>query len=764
MALQDVLAELAVNLRLDTAAYSAGVSKAEAQTSRLERRLQGFQKSAGAIGRTMASLAGGLAGGFAAGFGVDAIVRATQAALEYAGSLGETAQQLGVTTRDLQVFRFAAGQVGVSQDQLETGLSKLTITLGKVAAGAKEPVKAFNAIGISADQLKGKDAGEAFRLIADHLERVTDRAQRAAIEVALFGKSGASLDNLLSGGSKALNDLATAADKLGIVLSDEQIRNADATADKLEALKTVLSARIAGVVADNAGAINDLADAFGRIASLAGGAISGIAGVAQAIASLPTPPDWWLAALRGVTPAIGAAVEARARIQEAQKADKQRTARGTFPGGASVGSSVGSITVALPPISSSKFKLPSQDIGDFLASGGGRKKADHSAEEAMRKRLEALSRAHEYDERELRAQEEILSAQQSIAHDYVDRTAIAVQVADLDRKIYKSQLDFEVEQFKISKGAQGISQAQADSLLALYDRKDALERQALLEEEETNRQQDYNRLEAVSFEIQRNKLQAESSLAETAAERRAIELKIIELAYREQRERLQRIIKESKDWAEIEEARRQLAALPNQQALDTQNALKNTRGPGEDFLASLPTSAAKANEALQKVAVEGLRSVEQGILDVITGARSMRDVFHQIAEQILADLLRLAIEKYVMGTLANALFGGGSGDIGSSFLFSASPRASGGPVYSGATYLVGEKGPELFVPNSSGRIVSNDNMGMGARVSLTNYNDFRGADPTAVAAISARIDRMEADLPLRVVRSVKDARERFVLR
>jgi hypothetical protein len=115
MALQDVLAELAVNLRLDSAAYSAGVDKASQKTTQLERRLSAFQKSAGGIGKTMASLAGGLTAGFAAGFGIDAIVRATQAALEYAGSLAETAQQLGVTARDLQVFRFAAGQVGVSR-------------------------------------------------------------------------------------------------------------------------------------------------------------------------------------------------------------------------------------------------------------------------------------------------------------------------------------------------------------------------------------------------------------------------------------------------------------------------------------------------------------------------------------------------------------------------------------------------------------------------------------------------------------------------
>ena len=42
-------------------------------------------------------------------------------------------------------------------------------------------------------------------------------------------------------------------------------------------------------------------------------------------------------------------------------------------------------------------------------------------------------------------------------------------------------------------------------------------------------------------------------------------------------------------------------------------------------------------------------------------------------------------------------------------------RAKGGPVKGGSPYIVGEKGPELFVPSSSGNIVPNDAMG-GANI------------------------------------------------
>lgn len=45
-------------------------------------------------------------------------------------------------------------------------------------------------------------------------------------------------------------------------------------------------------------------------------------------------------------------------------------------------------------------------------------------------------------------------------------------------------------------------------------------------------------------------------------------------------------------------------------------------------------------------------------------------------------------------------------------------RAAGGPVVRGRSYLVGEKGPELFSAGQSGRVISNDNLGGGSKVQI----------------------------------------------
>jgi K+-transporting ATPase c subunit len=49
-------------------------------------------------------------------------------------------------------------------------------------------------------------------------------------------------------------------------------------------------------------------------------------------------------------------------------------------------------------------------------------------------------------------------------------------------------------------------------------------------------------------------------------------------------------------------------------------------------------------------------------------------------------------------------------------------RANGGPVESNSPYMVGERGPELFVPRSAGAIVPNHSMAMGGSTNITNYN------------------------------------------
>ena len=79
------------------------------------------------------------------------------------------------------------------------------------------------------------------------------------------------------------------------------------------------------------------------------------------------------------------------------------------------------------------------------------------------------------------------------------------------------------------------------------------------------------------------------------------------------------------------------------------------------------------------------------------------------------------------------------------------PRAAGGPVAPGGSYLVGERGPELFTPSSSGNITPNSAMGGGNTITV-NVN---GGDPDAVVRAIQKYARQNGAIPLQTTTSAR---------
>ncbi|MCP5385944.1 MAG: phage tail tape measure protein [Novosphingobium sp.] len=255
-----LIGALRVTLGIDTAAFEEGLGVAQKRLAAAGATMQAVGDRLTGIGARMSMIMAPIA---------IAVGEATRSGLEYASSLGEVAQQLGVTTDELQEFRYAASQAGIEQEQMDQALAKLTQNLGKAAAGSGPAAKAFEQLGISILDANGKvkSTGSIMPEIADALAKISDPARRAALEIAIFGKAGQKLDTLLAGGAGQMNALRDAAHELGIVLSSDDIAKADDAADKLAAIKQVLSAQIAGVVAQNSGAIVAAATALSEAVS-----------------------------------------------------------------------------------------------------------------------------------------------------------------------------------------------------------------------------------------------------------------------------------------------------------------------------------------------------------------------------------------------------------------------------------------------------------------------------------------------------------------
>lgn len=102
-----------------------------------------------------------------------------------------------------------------------------------------------------------------------------------------------------------------------------------------------------------------------------------------------------------------------------------------------------------------------------------------------------------------------------------------------------------------------------------------------------------------------------------------------------------------------------------------------------------------------------------------------------------------------IGSFVAGLFGG-TGPIkgvGSGIGGGIGKRALGGPVIAGQPYIVGEKRPELFVPNTSGHIIPRipQAVSRGASLTFAPVINAPGADPAAITRIEAMMQRSQAD-------------------
>jgi hypothetical protein len=137
--------------------------------------------------------------------------------------------------------------------------------------------------------------------------------------------------------------------------------------------------------------------------------------------------------------------------------------------------------------------------------------------------------------------------------------------------------------------------------------------------------------------------------------------------------------------------------------------------------------------------------------------------WRQMTQSMIADLAQLTFKRGVTDQLAS-LFTGGGGNSGAGLLSTlfGGFRADGGPVSDGVPYIVGERGPELFVPNGAGTILPNGaELGGGAVHATVNVViDAKGAYPESIAQIRAAVGELNQSLPGRIVETIRETRER----
>lgn len=168
---------------------------------------------------------------------------------------------------------------------------------------------------------------------------------------------------------------------------------------------------------------------------------------------------------------------------------------------------------------------------------------------------------------------------------------------------------------------------------------------------------------------------------------------------------------------------------------DELNAISQTAG----FIYDTEQAIKQLNETSAEWATT-IQSATRGFIDDLIEGKSAAEAFGNVLSNIGSKLIDMGL---------NSIFGTGGFNLAGLFGGSAT-RATGGSVYSGNPTLVGEKGPEMFIPSGPGKIVPNSQLG-GGSVTFAPVIDARGADVAAIA----RLERVVQDMATNIVPTIR---------
>lgn len=249
-------------------------TEAEKSLSKTDKAAQSTQDKLGKLVSGAAKFAAGAAASIAAAG--TAVFKFADNVASVGDTIDKQSQKLGISAKAYQEWDAVLGHCGASIDSLKGGMKTLTKA---VADASNDQVAAFQAVGLSMDQVKSMSTEDVFAAVITGLQGMEEGAERTNIATTLLGKSAQELGPLLNTSAEDTAAMKQAVNELGGVMSDEAVTASASFKDALQDLTTIgtgfknaLGAQVLPYVTE---AMTALTDGFrsGGIAGMATAAV-----------------------------------------------------------------------------------------------------------------------------------------------------------------------------------------------------------------------------------------------------------------------------------------------------------------------------------------------------------------------------------------------------------------------------------------------------------------------------------------------------------
>jgi hypothetical protein len=645
----------------------------ETDTKRAEKALKKFESEAKKVGAAV---------GIALVAATTAAAALVKSQIDVADAANKAAQSAGVSTEAYTALAYAANLSDIEQETLAKSLTKVNVLIA-------ENDKLLKALGVSTKDAAGntRTADAVFEDIAERFSVMKDGAEKSALAAQLFGERfGPKLLPLLNQGKAGIDALKKEAEALGLVISTQTGQAAEEFNDNLTRLSNVVrgvAARVAADLLPNLEALTarmfDSAKESGmldQVARALANTIRALASVALGAAAVfKTVGQIW----GGVFAVIGTAM------------------RGDFTGA---------------------FNLAKEVAADAAAniSGAARALGDVWEENAPRVG-NAITRS--VSAPVIAAKEKVKKAVDEIGNAF---KALSRDIANVG----KSDIEIRLGDFK----ALGASASQIEAFAAKLETLKGLQLQEEIAKVITELER-----EGAAFgnSAEQIKLQELALMGASAAQ----------IEYATGVVKANEALKENADLMtrgkQVTESMRTpledlLAGYEELNTLLAANAINQQTyaravQDAQDKFAKATEPAKKAATELDEFAKNAAENLQRSFGDVLVEAmngnfKNIGDGFKKMIDRMVAEAIAAKIVSSLFGASGSGggMFGDVLGTIGSAIGFGGA-RATGGDVMPGRSYLVGEQGPEMFVPRTAGAVLPNSVVsGSGGRSMTVNQN------------------------------------------
>ena len=780
---------------------TADTSQAERAIANLESALEGINKASNAAGIALGAIAAS-----ATVVGV-----AFKGLVDQVGGLADLGKVLGVSAQSLLALQRSAQLAGVDAGELNAALFRLRGNLGEaLVKGTGAAKDAFDRLGLSLAEVSRLPADQQIARVTEALRQVESPAERSALAIDLLGKQGPRMLEVADNAAR----LAEEAERMGIALSDIEVRNLEKAGDAIDELAFIARDTLNKALAELAPYVIAIKESFVESIEEAGGLGQIITGKLIPALKIATQAAAALAVFFIAGKITAGVIAVTAAVIKMYQAIKLATTAAGVLNAVLGKNPIIKIVGAITSLAGAAYVI--NEVGDAFdeldkkaREISANTQQELAAEKAAREALPPeVQKLNDEQTKALKTLEDTLTKlEQSVAFER-DKATLGERQANINKMIAE-------ESAKLEKVGLKLTDQQRERITLAYEELEAIKQRTALDKVLEGYQtemiglliEDKDQREII-LAIRKQELefgraltneerdQLEGTLKQTQALREQAAIRdAIKNATRDQTEleKIQRglglqktlgggigggvtsqkeyerdldalkalldnkIIAEEEYYRQREELSRQY----NQKILDLELKRIETQLMTErSGMAAVMSERDRAvlqqigaNERQRKIVQDRIEFEKKSELEKTQFAiGNLQTVFGALASQnkkafeankalaIASALVNtyqgatkaLATYPWPFGLIAAAAaVASGLAQVAAIRSQQYSGRQLGGPVMGGQTYMVGENGPELFTPNTTGSITRNSDLGGGGPVNV-NFtivaNDTQGFD------------------------------------